>query len=105
MVTHDPAAAERATVTRHLEQGRARMTGLFLIAARNLGRNWLRTILTVLGAAVALIAFVMLRTVLSSWKVGAEYAAKDRLGTRHKVSFVMQLPEALHRRRPRRRPA
>ena len=68
------------------------MSGLFLIAARNLGRNWLRTILTVLGAAVALIAFVMLRTVLSSWEVGAEYAAKDRLGTRHKVSFVMQLP-------------
>jgi putative ABC transport system permease protein len=69
------------------------MTGLFLIAARNLGRNWFRTILTVLGAAVALIAFVMLRTVLSSWEVGAEYAAKDRLGTRHKVSFVMQLPK------------
>lgn len=69
------------------------MSGLFLIAARNLGRNWLRTILTVLGAAVALIAFVMLRTVLSSWEVGAEYAAKDRLGTRHKVSFIMQLPK------------
>lgn len=69
------------------------MSGLFLIAARNLGRNWLRTILTVLGASVALIAFVMLRTVLSSWEVGAEYAAKDRLGTRHKVSFVMQLPK------------
>lgn len=69
------------------------MTGLFLIAARNLSRNWLRTILTVLGAAVALIAFVMLRTVLTSWEVGAEYAAKDRLGTRHKVSFVMQLPK------------
>lgn len=69
------------------------MTGLFLIAARNLGRNWVRTILTVLGAAVALIAFVMLRTVLSSWEIGAEYAAKDRLGTRHKVSFVMQMPK------------
>lgn len=69
------------------------MSGLFLIAARNLGRNWLRTILTVLGAAVALIAFVMLRTVLTSWEVGAEYAAKDRLGTRHKVSFIMQLPK------------
>ncbi len=68
------------------------MSGLFLIAARHLGRNWLRTILTVLGASVALIAFVLLRTVLSSWEVGAEYAAKDRLGTRHKVSFIMQLP-------------
>jgi putative ABC transport system permease protein len=69
------------------------MIGLLLIAARNLSRNWLRTILTVLGAAVALIAFIMLRTVLSSWEVGADYAAKDRLGTRHKVSFVMPLPK------------
>ena len=69
------------------------MIGLLRIAARNLTRNWLRTILTVLGSAVALIAFVMLRTVLSSWEVGAEYAAKDRLGTRHKVSFIQQLPK------------
>ena len=68
------------------------MIGLLLISARNLSRNWLRTVLTVLGAAVALIAFILLRTVLTSWEVGAEYAAKDRLGTRHKVSFIMQLP-------------
>ena len=67
--------------------------GLLRIAARNLGRNWLRTVLTVLGAAVALIAFILLRTVLSSWEIGAEYAAKDRLGTRHKVTFTMQLPK------------
>ena len=69
------------------------MIGLLKISARNLTRNWLRTILTVLGAAVALIAYIMLRTVLSSWEVGAEYAAKDRLGTRHKVSFIQQLPK------------
>jgi putative ABC transport system permease protein len=69
------------------------MIGLLRISARNLTRNWLRTILTVLGASVALLAFVMLRTVLSSWEVGAEYAAKDRLGTRHKVSFIQQLPK------------
>lgn len=69
------------------------MIGLLLIAARNLSRNWLRTVLTVLGAVVALVAFVMLRTVLSSWEVGAQYAAKDRLGTRHKVSFIQPLPK------------
>lgn len=69
------------------------MIQLFLIAARNLRRSWFRTIFTVAGAAVALIAFVMLRTVLWAWQVGAEYAAQDRLGTRHKVSFVMQLPK------------
>jgi putative ABC transport system permease protein len=66
---------------------------LLKIAWRNLLRNLGRTLLTVLGAACALLTFVMLRTVVSSWNSGAEYAAKDRLGTRHKVSFVIQLPK------------
>lgn len=69
------------------------MIPLLTIAARNLTRNWVRTILTIAGAAVALIAFVMLRTVLTAWDVGIEYAAKDRLGTRHKVSFILPLPK------------
>lgn len=69
------------------------MLQLFLIAARNLKRSWFRTLFTIAGAAVALIAFIMLRTVLWSWNVAAEYAAQDRLGTRHKVTFVMQLPK------------
>jgi len=69
------------------------MFNMFLIAARNLKRSWFRTIFTIAGAAVALIAFIMLRTVLWAWNIGAEYAAQDRLGTRHKVTFVMQLPK------------
>lgn len=69
------------------------MIRLFLIAARNLKRSWFRTIFTIAGAAVALIAFVMLRTVLSAWNVAAEHAAQDRLGTRHKVTFIMTLPK------------
>ena len=103
MVTHDPGRRRardrsRATSTR----GSSNNERALPHRGAQPRRNWFRTILTVLGAAVALIAFVMLRTVLSSWDVGAEYAAKDRLGTRHKVTFMMQLPEALHRRRPRR---
>jgi putative ABC transport system permease protein len=66
---------------------------LLRIAARNLLRNKTRTILTILGAAVAIVAFVMLRTVLSAWSAAADYAAKDRLATRHKVSFVITLPK------------
>jgi len=66
---------------------------LFAIAARNLRRSWFRTLFTIAGSATALIAFILLRTVLWAWNVGAEYAAQDRLGTRHKVSFVMQLPK------------
>ena len=69
------------------------MISLFLIAARNLKRSWFRTIFTIAGAAIALVAFVMIRTMLWSWNAAAEYAATDRLGTRHKVSFVMQLPK------------
>lgn len=62
------------------------------IAVRNLRRNKLRTALTVLGVAVAIMAFLLLRTILGSWNASIEYAAKDRLGTRHKVSFIMELP-------------
>ena len=69
------------------------MLRLILIAVRNLRRNRLRTFLTVLGAAVAVLAFVLLRTVLSAWQVAADYASKDRVATRHKVSFVMTLPK------------
>ena len=69
------------------------MIRLFLIAARNLRRNGTRSFLTILGCGFALVTFILLQTVLAAWGVGAEYASKDRLGTRHKVSFVMQFPK------------
>jgi putative ABC transport system permease protein len=62
------------------------------LATRNVLRNRFRTIATIIGVAVAILAFVLLRTVVTSWSEGAEYAAKDRIGTRHKVSFIMTLP-------------
>jgi putative ABC transport system permease protein len=69
------------------------MFSLFLIAARNLKRSWFRTVFTVVGAAIALMAFVMIRTIDWSWNTGIENAASDRIGCRHKVSFIMQLPK------------
>jgi putative ABC transport system permease protein len=63
------------------------------IAARNVLRNKTRTVLTMLGVAIAIIAFILLRTVLDAWMVAAEHAAKDRIATRHKITFVMQLPK------------
>jgi putative ABC transport system permease protein len=63
------------------------------LAGRNALRNPLRTSLTVLGVAVAVLAFVLLRTVISSWEAAGEYASKDRIATRHKLSFVIQLPK------------
>jgi putative ABC transport system permease protein len=63
-----------------------------VVAVRNLGRNKLRTLLTIAGVSVAIVTFILLRTVLSAWTAGADHAAKDRIGTRHKVSFIMPLP-------------
>lgn len=66
---------------------------LYTVAARNAIRNKFRTGLTVIGAAVAVLAFVSLRTVLVAWNVGADYAASDRIAVRHKVSFILPLPK------------
>jgi putative ABC transport system permease protein len=66
------------------------LTGL---ALRNLGRNKFRVILTALGVASAITVFLILRTVIWAYASGAEWAAKDRVVTRHKVTFVMELPK------------
>ena len=65
------------------------LTGL---AVRNLSRNRFRAALTAVAVAIAIVAFLLLRTVTWAWASGAEYAAKDRVVTRHKVTFVMSLP-------------
>lgn len=62
------------------------------LALRNVQRNRLRTLLTVVGVAVAILSFVFLRTMIDAWTGAAEHAAKDRLGTMHRVTFVMPLP-------------
>ncbi len=66
------------------------LTGL---AVRNLARNKFRVGLTIIGVTIAIVAFLLLRTVTWSWARGAEYSAKDRVVTRHKVTFVMSLPK------------
>jgi len=64
------------------------LTGL---AARNVLRNKFRVLLTILGVAIAVLTFVTLRTVLDAWS-NTEAAVKDRIVTRHKITFVMTLP-------------
>jgi len=66
---------------------------LGVLAVRNVLRNRFRTVLTILGVAMAILTFVLLRTVLTSWTAAVEYSAKDRIGTRHKITFLMQLPK------------
>ena len=62
-------------------------------SAKNAFRNRFRLSATVLGVAVAVLAFVLLRTVVWAYTVGLEAGAKDRIITRHKVTFVMSLPK------------
>jgi putative ABC transport system permease protein len=62
------------------------------LAARNVLRNKFRMMLTVLGVAIAVLTFVTLRTVLDAWS-NTEIAVKDRIVTRHKITFVMPLPK------------
>lgn len=62
------------------------------VAFRNIWRNKLRTLLSMLAVSVVMLTFILLRTVLSAWTAAAEHSAKDRVATRNKVSFVMPLP-------------
>jgi putative ABC transport system permease protein len=62
------------------------------LALRNLARNKFRVLLTVAGVSVTVVLFLLLRTVIWAWTSGANWAAKDRVVTRHKVTFVMTLP-------------
>jgi putative ABC transport system permease protein len=59
---------------------------------RNTLRHKLRTGLTILGIAVAVMAFGLIRTVISAWYSGVEGAAPDRLITRNSVSIIFTLP-------------
>lgn len=63
------------------------------LAAKNILRNKVRTLLTVVGVAVAILTFLLLRTFIYAWTAGADYAARDRVVTRHKVTFIMTLPK------------
>ena len=63
------------------------------LSIKNIGHNWLRTILTVVGTAIAILSFVLIRTTLNAWEAGVDNAAQDRLSTIHRVTFVMPLPK------------
>jgi len=64
------------------------------IILRNALRNKLRTLLTVLGAATAILAFCLLRTMVGAWHAGVAASSATRLVTRNAVSLVFPLPIA-----------
>ncbi|MCL6621252.1 MAG: ABC transporter permease [Syntrophobacterales bacterium] len=59
---------------------------------RNTLRHPLRAALTVLGLAVAVLAFCLLRTVVEAWYAGVAASSPVRLVTRHAVSLMFPLP-------------
>jgi len=67
---------------------------LLKLLLRNSMRHKLRSLLTIFGVGVAVMAFALLQTVVSAWYAGVEASAANRLITRHAVSFVFPLPLA-----------
>lgn len=67
---------------------------IFKLMLRNILRHKLRSFLTIAGIAIAVMAFGLLRTVVTAWFVGIEASAANRLITRHSVSFIFPLPLA-----------
>ena len=65
---------------------------IFKLVFKNAFRHKLRSFLTILGIAIAVIAFGVLRTVVTAWYVGVEATAANRLVTRQAVSFIFPLP-------------
>lgn len=65
---------------------------------RNVFRHKLRAILTILGVAVAMLAFCMLTTLLDAWQIGVESSSPNRLVTRNKISLIYSLPLAYRNR-------
>ncbi len=61
---------------------------------KNALRHKLRALLTILGIAIAVMAFGVLRTVVTAWNAGVDAAAVDRLITRQAISFIFPLPYA-----------
>ncbi|MDD3471750.1 MAG: ABC transporter permease, partial [Syntrophaceae bacterium] len=59
---------------------------------RNVFRSRLRASLTLLGVAIAMLAFGILRTLIGAWYVGVETSSVNRLVTRNKISLIYSLP-------------
>jgi putative ABC transport system permease protein len=59
---------------------------------RNSFRHKLRTFLTILSITIAILAFGLLRTVVSAWYGGVEASSASRLVSRNSISLIFSLP-------------
>lgn len=62
------------------------------ILSRNAFRHRLRTLLTILGITIAILAFGLLRTVISAWYAGVNASSATRLISRNSISLIFTLP-------------
>lgn len=62
------------------------------LLTRNVFRHKLRSLLTVVGIAIAILAFGLLSTVVSAWYAGVNASSANRLITRNAISLVFSLP-------------
>jgi putative ABC transport system permease protein len=67
---------------------------LLRLIVSNAFRHKLRTVLTVFGLAIAVLAFAMLRTVVDAWYAGVNASQQNRLVSRSAVSLAFPLPLA-----------
>ena len=65
---------------------------IFQLIIKNIFRARLRSLLTVFGLIVAVVAFGLLRTVVDAWYAGSEAAAANRLITRNAISLTFTMP-------------
>jgi putative ABC transport system permease protein len=65
---------------------------LLKLIIRNAFRQRLRTVLTIFGIAVAVLAFCLFDTVVQAWYVGIDTASPNRLVSRNSVSMIFPLP-------------
>lgn len=65
---------------------------LLKLIIRNASRHKLRSLLTVTGVAIAIMAFGLLRTLVGLWYLGVESSSATRLVTRNSISLVFSLP-------------
>jgi putative ABC transport system permease protein len=65
---------------------------LFKMVLKNLFRHRLRTVLTMLGIATAVMAFGLIRTIVGAWNAGVAASAANRMITHNSVSFIFPVP-------------
>ena len=67
---------------------------IFRLIMKNSRRHLLRTLLTIVGIAIAVTAFCVIRSAIDAWYLGAAAASPNRLITRNAISLTFNIPLA-----------